>query len=114
LVQVMSGRDVADLVARTLGRAPLHVQARERPIATIAWCTGGGQDYIAQAAELGADAFLSGEISEKTTHQARELGIDYFAAGHHATERYGVQALGAHLAERFGLDHLFLDLDNPA
>jgi putative NIF3 family GTP cyclohydrolase 1 type 2 len=60
------------------------------------------------------DAYLSGEISEQTTHQARELGLDYVAAGHHATERYGVHALGQHLAERFGIEHLFLDLDNPA
>jgi putative NIF3 family GTP cyclohydrolase 1 type 2 len=83
-------------------------------VETLAWCTGAAQGFIDRAAELGVDAFLSGEISEQTMHQARELGLDYFAAGHHATERYGVQALGAHLAERFGLEHLFLDLDNPA
>jgi putative NIF3 family GTP cyclohydrolase 1 type 2 len=80
----------------------------------IAWCTGAGQGYILEAADLGVDGFLSGEISEQTAHQARELGVDYFAAGHDATERYGVQALAAHLAERFELEHRFLDLDNPA
>jgi dinuclear metal center YbgI/SA1388 family protein len=101
-------------IARALGRNPLHVPAHDRSIETLAWCTGGAQGYIEQAAGLGVDAFLSGEISEQTTHQARELGLDYFAAGHHASERYGVKALGAHLAERFGINHRFLDLDNPA
>jgi putative NIF3 family GTP cyclohydrolase 1 type 2 len=80
----------------------------------VAWCTGAAQGYIEEAAVLGVDAFISGEISEQTTHQARELGLDYLAAGHHATERYGVQALGDHLAERFGIEHRFIDVDNPA
>jgi putative NIF3 family GTP cyclohydrolase 1 type 2 len=80
----------------------------------IAWCSGGAQGYIEQAATLGVDAYLSGEISEQTTHQARELGLDYFALGHHASERYGVRALGAHLAARFALEHRFLDIPNPA
>lgn len=110
----VSAADFAAQVARALGREPLHVPGHDRPIATLAWCTGGGQGFIEQAAELGVDAYLSGEISEQTTHQARELGLDYFAAGHHATERYGVQALGSHLAERFGLEHLYLDMHNPA
>ena len=106
-------RDLAVQISRALGREPLHLSAHERRIESIAWCTGAAQGFIEQAADLGVDAFLSGEISEQTTHQARELGLDYFAAGHHATERYGVQALGAHLAERFGLDHRYLDLENP-
>jgi len=109
----VSARGFAAQIVRALGREPLHVPAHGRPIATIAWCTGGAQGLIEQAAELGVDAYLSGEISEQTTHQARELGLDYFAAGHHATERYGVQALGTHLAERFGLEHRHLDLHNP-
>lgn len=110
----VSAAAFAEQIAQVLGREPLHVRAHERPIATIAWCTGGAQGFIEQAAQLGVDAYLSGEISEQTTHQARELGLDYFAAGHHATERYGVQSLGAHLAERFELEHLFLDMHNPA
>lgn len=82
-------------------------------IATIAWCTGAAQGYIEAAAELGVDAYISGEISEQTTHQSRELGVHYFAAGHHATERYGVQALGKHLAEKFQLSCEFIDCPNP-
>lgn len=110
-----TGAEFAGLVAERLGRAPLHVPGVSRGrVQRIAWCTGGAQRYIGRAAALGADLYLSGEISEQTVHEARELGIDYIAAGHHATERYGVQALGAHLAERFGLAHRFVDIDNPA
>lgn len=101
-------------VASALQREPILVSGGTHLIKRIAWCTGGAQGYIDQAATLGVDAYLSGEISEKTTHSARELGIHYIAAGHHATECYGIQALGEHLAERFSLKHIFLDLDNPA
>ncbi len=73
----------------------------------------GAQDYIDIAADLGVDAFISGEVSERTYHSAIELGVHYFAAGHHATERYGIQALGEHLAGEFGLTHHFVDIDNP-
>jgi dinuclear metal center YbgI/SA1388 family protein len=104
----------AQAVAERLGRTPTLVDGGRREITRVAWCTGGGQGYIEEAAALGVDAFLSGEISEQTTHAARELGICYLAAGHHATERYGVQALGSHLALRFGLDHRFVEIDNPA
>lgn len=97
-----------------LQRQPLHISAGEQLIKKVAWCTGGAQGFIDQAAALGVDAYISGEISEKTTHEARECGIHYFAAGHHATERYGVLALGEHLAEKFGLEHHFVDVDNPA
>jgi putative NIF3 family GTP cyclohydrolase 1 type 2 len=79
----------------------------------VGWCTGAAQSYLEAAARLGLDAFISGEISEQTVHVAREYGIHYFAAGHHATERYGVQALGEHLAGRYGLEYQFLDIDNP-
>ena len=106
--------ELADRVKERLGRQPVHVSVIERPVRRIAWCTGGAQRFIDRAAALGVDLYLSGEISEQTAHQARELGLDYLAAGHHATERYGVQALGAHLAERFGLAHAFVDIDNPA
>ena len=96
-----------------LKRKPLVIQAHNRPMETVGWCTGSAQGYIEQAAALGLDAFVSGEISEQTTHLARELGINYFAAGHHATERYGVKALGEHLAHYFGVQHQFIDIDNP-
>jgi putative NIF3 family GTP cyclohydrolase 1 type 2 len=96
-----------------LERDPLVIQGHNRPITTIGWCSGAAQGYIEQAAELGLDAFMSGEISEQTVHLARELGINYIAAGHHATERYGVLALGNHLAENFDIKHQFIDLDNP-
>ncbi|MBO0613704.1 Nif3-like dinuclear metal center hexameric protein [Thiothrix fructosivorans] len=101
-------------VASALVREPLLIAGGEHPVQRIAWCTGGAQGYIQQAFELGADTYLSGEISEHTVHFARENGIHYIAAGHHATERYGIQALGEHLAQQFGLEHLFLDLNNPA
>jgi len=114
LPRPMPAGDFAELMAHLLGREPLVIRGHERPVESLAWCTGAGQGYILEAAGLGVDAFLSGEISEQTTHQARELGLSYFAAGHDATERYGVQALGAHVAERFGLEHRFFDLDNPA
>ena len=107
------GKALAEALGVALGREPLHIPVLERPIHTIAWCTGAAQGQIEQAAAAGVDAYLSGEVSEQTTHLARELGLDYFGAGHHATERYGVQALGAHLARTFGIDHRFIDLPNP-
>lgn len=114
LANPCDGQAFGRWVTSVLGREPLHVPAHARRIATVAWCSGGGHAYIEQAAMAGADAYVSGEMSEQTTHQARELGLDYFAAGHHATERYGVQALGARLAEQFGLEHRFVDVSNPA
>ncbi|MBP8306088.1 MAG: Nif3-like dinuclear metal center hexameric protein, partial [Burkholderiaceae bacterium] len=94
-------------------QSPLVLGSARRGIRRVAWCTGAAQDMLAQAAEIGADAFVSGEVSERTTHLARELGVTYFAAGHHATERFGVQALGAHLAQQFGIIHRFIDDPNP-
>ena len=102
-----------DLMAQKLEREPLHIPSEKTTIKRIGWCTGAAQGYIEKAAALGCDAFISGEISEQTTHQARELGVHYFSAGHHATERYGVQALGDHLAEKFGVSHAFVDIPNP-
>jgi putative NIF3 family GTP cyclohydrolase 1 type 2 len=89
------------------------VGALDRPIRRLAWCTGAAQDMLDQAIAAGADAFVSGEIAERTTHLAREAGVVYFAAGHHATERYGVQALGEHVAARMRIAHRFVDDDNP-
>jgi dinuclear metal center YbgI/SA1388 family protein len=110
----LTGTAVAQRIAMALNREPLFITGGDHLIERIGWCTGAAQGYIEAAAGLGLDAFISGEISEPTVHVARECGIHYFAAGHHATERYGVRALGAHLAERFGLEHLHLDVDNPA
>ncbi|RLA12058.1 MAG: Nif3-like dinuclear metal center protein, partial [Gammaproteobacteria bacterium] len=87
--------------------------AGDRPIQTIAWCTGAAQEYIEQASALGIDAFVSGEISEHTFHFAKEAGIHYIAAGHHATERYGVQALAAVIEKQFGVRQQFIDIPNP-
>lgn len=100
-------------VAAVLGRAPLVVVGDGRPVRRIGWCSGGAQGYFEQAIALGVDAYLSGEISEQTVHLARESGVAYLAAGHHATERYGVEALAGHLAQRFGIACEFVDLDNP-
>src|SRR5260364_227621 len=96
-----------------LGRAPLALGDAKRSIRRVAWCTGAAQSFFSDAIQAGADLYLSGEVSESTTHLARESGVAYLAAGHHATERYGVQALGQHLADRFGFEHRFIDIDNP-
>lgn len=103
----------ASRVEQVLGRKPLLVPGAG-PIRRIGWCTGGAQGYIDQAIALGLDAYLTGEVSESTVHSARENGLSFLAAGHHATERYGVQALGAYLAERFDIEHQFVDCPNPA
>lgn len=100
-------------ITEKLGRSPMVIGDAARPLRRIAWCTGGAQGMFEQAIALGVDAYLSGEISEQTVHLARESGVAYIAAGHHATERYGVQALGAHLAQRFGVQHRFIEIDNP-
>jgi dinuclear metal center YbgI/SA1388 family protein len=114
LPEARSGREFADAIAAALGREPLWISGGSHPVRRLAWCTGGAQSMLAAAAALGVDAFISGEISEQTTHEAREMGVHYFAAGHHATERYGPQALGDWCAERFGLEHRFIDIPNPA
>lgn len=85
-----------------------------RAIRKIAWCTGGAQSYFEAAIHAGADAFITGEISEPQAHYARECGVAYLACGHHASERYGAQAVAAQVAAQFGLDHEFIDVPNPA
>ena len=107
---------LADLAARLkteLRREPLVIGELGRPVKRVAWCSGGAQSYFEEAIALGVDAYVSGEISEQHVHLARETGVAYIAAGHHATERFGVQALAGHLAERFGIECEFLDIDNP-
>lgn len=110
------GGDLAGLssrVARQLGRQPLVVGDPERPIRRVAWCSGGAQGHFEQAIALGVDVYLSGEISEQTVHLARESGVAYVAAGHHATERGGIRALARHLGENCDLICEFVDVDNP-
>ena len=104
------GRDIT----QALGRAVTVVDPAPRPVRRIAWCTGGAQGYFESAIQAGADAFITGEISEPQAHYARECGVAFIACGHHASERYGVQAVGAHVAARLGLAHQFIDIDNPA
>lgn len=106
--------EVAKHVAKTLRREPLLIGDPDKIITRIAWCTGGAQSYFEAALVTGADMFVSGEISEQTVHLARETGVNYLAAGHHATERYGVQAVGAQLAKTFGVEVEYIDIDNPA
>ncbi len=98
---------------QVLNFAPVHVAGDAEAIESIAWCTGAAQGMIHDAAALGVQAFVTGEISEPTAHAARELGVHFFAAGHHATERYGVQAVGEQLATEFGIEHQFIDCPIP-
>ena len=104
---------IARSLATQLEREPLLVGDGARVVRRIAWCTGGAQGYIAQAIAAGADVFVSGEISEQTVHLAREAGIPYIAAGHHATERYGARAIAAYLEAELDLQADFVDLPNP-
>ncbi len=101
-------------VSQSMNRVPVLVPGDGREIKRVAWCSGGAQSHFEAAIAAGADAFLTGEISEPQAHYAREMGVAYLACGHHASERYGVQAVGVHLAEQFGLAHTFIDIDNPA
>lgn len=108
----MTSQEFAQLIEQKLARTPLVIDC-EKPIRTVAWCTGGAQGYIEHAIAAGVDAFITGEISEHSTHSALENGLSYFSAGHHATERYGVQALGEWIAERFGIEHQYIECPNP-
>jgi len=100
-------------IESSLHRVPLVIGDPQKIVQKVAWCTGAAQGYIDAAIELGVDVYISGEISEQTTHQSLESGVSYISAGHHVTERYGVQALGHHLAEKFNLVHEFIDVKNP-
>ena len=105
---------LAALLQFRLGRAPTVVEGDGRPLKRVAWCTGGAQGYFEAAIGSGADAFLTGEISEPQAHYARETGVAFLACGHHATERYGAEAVGAQAAAALGLTHQHIDIDNPA
>ncbi len=113
LAEPMLAIDFADHLEITLGHRPLHIPASGNSIQSIAWCTGAAQGYIEQAIALGVDAYLTGEVSEQTVHLAREGGIHFYAAGHHATERDGARALAEHLAQQFDLEQQFIDIPNP-
>ncbi|MBT9613981.1 MAG: Nif3-like dinuclear metal center hexameric protein [Burkholderiales bacterium] len=105
--------DLEKRIGERLGRSPLAIGDAGRTIKRIAWCSGGAQGYFEAASTLGVDAYLTGEASEQSTHYALESGIAFIAAGHHATERYGIQALGEHLAAQFGLTHEYKEISNP-
>jgi dinuclear metal center YbgI/SA1388 family protein len=100
-------------IEEKLGRVPLHIGAAEAEIRRVAWCTGAAQGFIEAAVHAGVDAYITGEASEQTVHVARECGLHFYAAGHHATERYGVQALGKYLTDAFGIRCPFVDIANP-
>jgi dinuclear metal center YbgI/SA1388 family protein len=113
LAQPQSLGQLAQRISDGLQRTPQVIGDSNSSVVRIAWCSGGGQGYFEQAIALGVDAFVTGEISEQNVHMAQETGVAFIAAGHHATERYGIQALGQHLSERFGLEHRFFDQDTP-
>jgi dinuclear metal center YbgI/SA1388 family protein len=111
LVQPQSLQQLTHKIQHVLQRAPQVIGPDNAQVSTIAWCSGGGQGYFEQALALGVNAFLTGEISEQNVHVAQETGVAFIAAGHHASERFGVQALGEHLAAKFGIEHHFFDQD---
>ncbi|MDR4516586.1 MAG: Nif3-like dinuclear metal center hexameric protein [Nitrosomonas sp.] len=113
LTESMTLNALSEKISRALSRKPLVIGNPEQSILQVAWCTGAAQGYFDAAIAQGVDAYITGEISEQTVHAARESGVAFIAAGHHATERYGVQALGEHLAQQFSIQHQFIDIDNP-
>jgi dinuclear metal center YbgI/SA1388 family protein len=113
LATPVSAEDFTVHIGKMLGRMPQVIAGGPVQIRRIGWCTGAAQGYIEKAIALGLDAYVSGEISEPTVHAAREAGIHYFACGHHATERYGIKALGEHVQEKLGVPVEFVDIDNP-
>ena len=106
--------DLARHIEAKLGRSVLCIGAEGRALRRIGWCTGGAQGYFESAIAAGADAFITGEISEAQAHYARECGVAFLACGHHASERYGAPAVAGHVAAQFGIEHTFVDIDNPA
>ena len=113
-VQYASGAELSAHVARMLGRQTVFVPGHEGPVTRVGWCTGGAQGYFEAAAAAGAQVYLTGEISEPQAHLAREMGVGFIAAGHHATERYGAPAVAEQVARQLSLAHRFIDIDNPA
>lgn len=113
LKQPMTAKQLSEHIALRLNRPPQHIGEEDDIINSIAWCTGGAQSYMSYAINQGIDAYLTGEINEPSVHNARESGTHYYAAGHHATERYGAKALGEHLGNEFALEVEFIDINNP-
>lgn len=105
--------DLVQLIKSRFNRTPFLIGNAKQEIDKVAWCTGAAQEFFVAAIETGVKVFISGEISESSVHLARESGVAYIAAGHHATERYGVQALGQHIADKFNIRHQFIEIDNP-
>ena len=97
-----------------LNKPVVKVGQARAAIEKVAWCTGGAQGFFESAIAAGAQAFITGEISEPQAHLARECGVVFYACGHHATERYGAPAMAAHVAEQLGIAHEFIEIDNPA
>lgn len=100
-------------VAQALNREPLVIGDPQQTIERVAWCTGGAQDMMQAAVDAGAQVYITGEASEPNFHIANETGVGFIAAGHHATERYGAQAVGRAIADHFGVKVEFVDLTNP-
>ena len=109
-----SSAALAEHLENVLKRPVVHIERAQAAIKTIAWCSGGAQGYFEAAIAAGADAYITGEISEPQAHYAREMGVAYIACGHHASERYGAPAVAAHVAAQLGIAHQFIDIDNPA
>jgi dinuclear metal center YbgI/SA1388 family protein len=114
LEQPMTTPDLLGRLRQISSRTPAHVEGDGRALRRVAWCTGGAQSYFEGAIAAGADVFITGEMSEPQVHLARETGVAFIACGHHASERYGVQALGSHIAEHFGIEHRYIEIDSPA
>ena len=113
-VKAQTLTQIAEGLRGELQREVIMVGSGDTAVTSVVWCTGGGQNYIDEAADAGADLFVTGEISEQTVHVARERGIAFIAAGHHATERYGVRRLGSWIADHYRVQHHFIDIDSPA
>ena len=113
LKHAMSATEFRDYLTARLGFNAIHLPAEQSHIQKVGFCTGAAQDFISKAAEQGCDAFISGEVSERTYYEAKELGVHYYACGHHATERYGVQRLAKAISEQFNIEYSYLELNNP-
>jgi len=113
-VQYAGSAELCAQVGRVLGREPICVAGHTGPVTRVGWCTGGAQGYFESAAAAGAQVFVTGEISEPQAHLAKEMGVGFVAAGHHATERYGAPAVAAHVAQQLGIRHRFIEVENPA
>lgn len=113
LKQALSPEAFKQLLTERLGFDTIHLPANKASIQKVGFCTGAAQDFISKAAEQNCDAYISGEVSERTYYEAKELDVHYYACGHHATERYGVQRLGKAISEQFNLEYSYFELNNP-